>query len=83
MEKKILKPNGLDIGVFVISIDDGYVEYSYHIKPEESCSISEVHKCICCVLGAKKEEGKIRIDDCEKLQAKVKRLQKQIVELKT
>ncbi len=54
------KPNGLEQGIIGISIDDGYVEYLYHIKPDKDYSIDQMHKKICTVLGAKTIEEKIR-----------------------
>ena len=59
--KTYTKPRGLKLGVFVISIDDGFVEYSYSVKPKDVGSINEIHKWICRVLGARKTKGKIRL----------------------
>ena len=41
-----LKPNGKPMGVFVVSIHDGYCEYSYDLKPGKDCSIWDVWKKI-------------------------------------
>ena len=60
------KPNGLELSVIVISIDDGYAEWSYHIKPRKSYSIDDICRRICRALKAKKTKGRIRTTyECE------------------
>ena len=37
-------PNGKPIGVFVVTIDDGFCAYCYEYKPLRSCSIHDLNK---------------------------------------
>jgi hypothetical protein len=39
-EEKYLKPNGLPVGEYYISIDDGWVEYRYRVSPKDGSSLS-------------------------------------------
>lgn len=56
-----LKPNGQPMGTFLLSIDDGFVEYVYPLRPRaKGVSIDCLHKRICKALGAKKCIGEIR-----------------------
>ena len=75
-EQTIRKPTGLPIGAFKISIDDGYVEYSYSVRPEETQSIDGIHKWICRILGAKREDGEIREIKPQTLQCEIEMLRK-------
>jgi len=52
--------NGQQKRVFTISIDDGYVEYSYGMEIDADYSIAMVEKKIRRALRCKKAEGKIR-----------------------
>jgi len=54
--RKSFLPNGQPEGVFIISIDDGYVEYSYPIKIEH-LSIESVHGIICKRFRTKPRKG--------------------------
>lgn len=58
-----LKPNGQSFGTFLISIDDGYVEYTYPIKlgdGVQATCIAGVYKRICDALNADVCEGHMR-----------------------
>jgi hypothetical protein len=62
MKNKKLKPNKMPLGTFLISIDDGFVEYMYRVKPKKGSdlSINDIHKSICVILEAKSSRGKVR-----------------------
>jgi hypothetical protein len=60
MSKAYRKPNGEAIGTLLISIDDGFVEYVYRVRPRESMSISDVHDRICVAIRSRRMKGKIR-----------------------
>ena len=58
-----LKPNGMPVGTFIISIDDGYVEYKYEVTPtprSKHLCIDSMYKIIRQALRAKKSDGLIR-----------------------
>jgi predicted transcriptional regulator len=79
------KPNGLEIGTIVISIDDGFVEYAYQVKPKEdiNCSIGEIHRLICRILGAEETKGEIRTEHTDEesyLTDQLTRLQSELEE---
>ena len=55
------KPNGEEIGVFKISIDDGYVEYTYRLRPRtKTDSINSVYERIRKAFFVKRVLGEIR-----------------------
>lgn len=55
-----LKPNKQPFGTFVISIDEGYVEYSYPMHIGSHNSIVNVERKIRRALRCKKVNGFIR-----------------------
>jgi len=56
----MIKPNGQPSGVFTISIDDGYVEWSFNMKVGANKNIAMVERKIRRALHCKKDHGKIR-----------------------
>lgn len=59
--KDFLKPNGKPIGVFMVSIDNGWVEYVHEVKvPRKLASIYAVYQVIRKALRAKESPGLIR-----------------------
>ncbi len=61
MRDRRKKPNGVEIGTFFISIDDGFVEYQYKLRIPNSLSIALIHEKVCEVLLSKKFKGRIRV----------------------
>lgn len=55
-----LKPNGKPMGTFVISIDDGFVEYSFDAVLPDSESIAGIWDKIRAATGAPDHKGHIR-----------------------
>lgn len=53
--------NTLPRGVFRISIDDGYVEYQYHVRLGGEFSIAQIEAKISEILGRKLIEKGIRV----------------------
>ncbi len=53
-------PSGRKHGVFLISIDDGYVEYSYTMHAGKDLSIANVHEKIARALNCKRTDGTMR-----------------------
>lgn len=57
-----LKPNGKPDGVFVISIDDGYCEWSYDLEIDPSNSISNIIERIAILFSANANNPRERIN---------------------
>jgi hypothetical protein len=55
-----LKPHGQPPKVFTISIDDGYVEYSYDMRLSKDTSILAVERKIRRALRCRKAVGRMR-----------------------
>ena len=56
-----LKPNGQPSGTFLVTIDDGYVEYTYPLRPRsKSWSVHKIYTVIRKAFRVREEEGKIR-----------------------
>ena len=59
--RKKLKPNRRPLGEFLISIDDGYVEYTYGVTPRSKHhSIDSLYTQLRRAVRAKKMPGVIR-----------------------
>lgn len=54
------KPNGKRLGIFRISIDDGYVEYAYDLDVGEDNSIDSVYHIIRNTFGDRTRKGRLR-----------------------
>lgn len=52
MDTPKVKPNGKEVGVFTISIDDGYCEWSFDMKLPVAMSINQIRNVITAQLGA-------------------------------
>jgi len=57
MKTEKLKPNGKPMGVFVVTIDDGFCAYRYEYKPRRSCSIHDLNKRFSRALKAPVRDG--------------------------
>jgi hypothetical protein len=60
MKKTHIKPNGKPFGIFTISINDGFVEYSYDAKVNGSESIESLLKKMAKGAKIKPMEGVLR-----------------------
>ena len=56
-----LKPNGQPMGTWLISIDDGWVEYRYKVRVSKRMCIEEVYARIRKMLRCRKEQGELRM----------------------
>lgn len=56
----VRKRNGVNLGTFIISIDDGFVEYEYHVFVGSTC-IDDVYDAIRRTFHARKVKGKMRL----------------------
>jgi hypothetical protein len=61
MSKQDIKPNGEPMGMFLISIDDGYVEYTYRLPLRmKRASIDKVYQRIRKAFRVREQIGQIR-----------------------
>ena len=58
--KNFVKPNGLQSGVFRISINDGYCEYSFDMKIEEDRIIIKIYEKFRNSVNAPESKGTLR-----------------------
>lgn len=63
--KKDKKPNGKHDGTFVISIDDGYVEYAYDLDISNKHSIGSVFRKIAKAFKVNAGQGRLRTQHCK------------------
>ena len=57
---KELKPNGMPMNTFLISIDDGWVEYRYKLNGCKNESICTMYEKIRRIFKSRKDNGEIR-----------------------
>jgi len=56
-----LKANGQPVGTFLVTIDDGFVEYTYPLRPRSKhWSIHKIYTKICKAFRVREEQGAIR-----------------------
>lgn len=61
-----IKPNGEPTGTFLLSIDDGYVEYTYRLPLRwKRASIDRVYQRIRKALRLREQKGWIRTRHCK------------------